>query len=401
MTSAGKTAIIVGAGPAGLAAAELLASEGWRVTIHERMPNPARKFLLAGRGGLNLTHSEPFDAFLARYGAARDRLEPAIAAFTPTDLRAWCEGLGIATFVGSSGRVFPKQMKASPLLRAWLARLGTLGVTLASRSRWTGWQGDELVFDTPEGQRVEHPDATIFALGGASWPRLGSDGAWQAAFAERGAHISTLRPANSGFVVDWSSIFRERFAGEPIKRASFSFAGKHVRGEAIIAGYGLEGGAIYALGAPVRTAIDAKGEAIITIDLMPDVPLDVVAGRLTTARKDSNTNRLRKAGLSPAAAGLLREDMRSAALPAAPQELAERIKQLRIRLTGVAAIDRAISTAGGVSWDSLNADYSLTSDPRTFVAGEMLDWEAPTGGYLLQACFATGRAAGHGVLMRG
>ena len=179
MTAAGKTAIIVGAGPAGLAAAELLAGEGWRVAIHERMPNPARKFLLAGRGGLNLTHSEPLEAFLGRYGAARGKLEPAIAAFTPADLRAWCEGLGIETFVGSSGRVFPKQMKASPLLRAWLARLGALGVTLVTRSHWTGWQDDALVFDTPDGQRIERPDAAIFALGGASWPRLGSDGAWQ------------------------------------------------------------------------------------------------------------------------------------------------------------------------------------------------------------------------------
>ena len=399
-TRAPRTAIIVGAGPAGLAAAELLASEGWAVTIHERMPNPARKFLLAGRGGLNLTHSEPLDAFLTRYGAARSKLEPAIKAFTPADLRAWCESLGIETFVGSSGRVFPKQMKASPLLRGWLARLGALGVTLAPRSHWMGWQGDALVFDTPDGQRIEQADAAIFALGGASWPRLGSDGAWQGAFAERGARITSLRPANSGFVVGWSSIFRDRFAGEPIKRASFSFGGNHVRGEAIISRYGIEGGAIYALGAPVRAAIEANGEAIIAIDLMPDLPVDAIASRLTTERKDSTANRLRKAGLSPAAASLLREDVRGASLPATPEALAERIKDLRIRLGGAAAIDRAISTAGGISWDSLDADYSLKSDPRTFVAGEMLDWEAPTGGYLLQACFATGRAAAHGALVR-
>ncbi|MEQ1781026.1 MAG: TIGR03862 family flavoprotein [Hyphomonadaceae bacterium] len=400
MSSAQRRAIIVGAGPAGLAAAELLASEGWVVTIHERMPNPARKFLLAGRGGLNLTHSEPLDAFLTRYGDARSRLEPTIAAFTPADLRAWCEGLGIETFVGSSGRVFPKQMKASPLLRAWLARLGALGVTLAPRSHWMGWQGDALVFDTPDGERIEQADATVFALGGASWPRLGSDGAWQAAFAERGARITPLRPANSGFVVGWSSVFRDRFAGEPIKRAGFSFAGNRVRGEAIISRYGIEGGAIYALGGPVRTAIEANGEAIIAIDLMPDLSVDAIASRLTTERKDSTPNRLRKAGLSPAAASLLREDVRGSALPATPQEMAERIKDLRIRLGGVAAIDRAISTAGGITWDSLNADFSLKADPRTFIAGEMLDWEAPTGGYLLQACFATGRAAAHGVLAR-
>jgi uncharacterized flavoprotein (TIGR03862 family) len=401
MTTAGKTAIIVGAGPTGLAAAEHLASHGWRVTIHERMPNPARKFLLAGRGGLNLTHSEPLEAFLARYGSARRHLEPAIRAFTPTDLRAWVAGLGVETFVGSSGRVFPKQMKASPLLRAWLGRLGELGVALAPRSRWTGWQGDAPTFDTPDGERIVPCDAALFALGGASWPRLGSDGSWQAAFAERGAHITPLRPANSGFLVGWSSVFRDRFAGEPIKRASFSFNGKQVRGEAIIARYGIEGGAIYALGAPVRAAIEAYGEAVIAIDLMPDLPLEAVASRLTTSRKDSSANRLRKSGLSPAAAGLLREDVRGATLPATSQELAERIKNLRIRLGGVASIDRAISTAGGISWDSLNADYSLKSDPRTFVAGEMLDWEAPTGGYLLQACFASGRAAAQGILTRG
>ncbi len=395
-----KTAIIVGAGPAGLAAAELLASEGWAVTIHERMPNPARKFLLAGRGGLNLTHSEPLEAFLTRYGAARQHLESAIRDFTPADLRVWCEGLGIETFLGSSGRVFPKQMKASPLLRAWLARLGALGVTLASRSRWTGWQGDALVFDTPGGERIENPDAAIFALGGASWPRLGSDGTWQAAFLERGARITPLRPANSGFLVPWSSVFRGRFAGEPIKRAAFRLGDQSIRGEAIISSYGIEGGAVYALASSLRAAIEASGEAIVEIDLAPDQPVDVIAARLSGSRKDSMANRLRKANLSPAASGLLREDMSGPALPTEPLELAARIKSLHIRLTGVAAIDRAISTAGGISWDSLNADYSLKSDPRTFVAGELLDWEAPTGGYLLQACIATGRAAARGVLAR-
>lgn len=397
-------AIIVGAGPAGLAAAELLAGEGWAVTIHERMPNPARKFLLAGRGGLNLTHSEPLDAFLGRYGAARRRLEPAIRAFTPTDLRAWCEGLGIETFVGSSGRVFPKQMKASPLLRAWLARLATLGVMLISRSHWTGWQGDALVFDTPHGQRIERPDATIFALGGASWPRLGSDGAWQTAFAERGARVTPLRPANSGFQVAWSDVFRDRFAGQPLKPARFVFVPglttHDIRGEALITREGIEGGAIYALSSALRDFIDQTGRAFLSLDLAPNVSEDELASRLEGDAKTSMANRLRKAGLSPVAAGLLREGAGGPALPAAARDLARRIKGCTIRLTGTNAIDRAISTAGGISWGSLNADYSLNADPRTFVAGEMLDWEAPTGGYLLQACFATGRAAARGVLAR-
>ncbi|MFT3723525.1 MAG: TIGR03862 family flavoprotein [Hyphomonadaceae bacterium] len=396
----GKRVIVVGAGPAGLAAAEVLAQAGCAVKIHDRMPNPARKFLLAGRGGLNLTHSEPLEVFLTRYGEARSHLEPAIRAFTPDDLRAWCEDLGIETFVGSSGRVFPKQMKASPLLRAWLARLGELGVQLVTRSCWTGWDGDALVFETPDDSRLENADAAIFALGGASWPRLGSDASWQDAFAARGATISPMRPSNSGFLVSWSDLFREKSAGEPLKRTVFRFDGREVRGEAIITSYGIEGGAIYALSSVLRDVIESSGSATLQIDLMPDMTLDALAARLAIGTKDSMANRLRKAGLSPAGASLVREDEAGPTLPAAPYDIARRIKGARIRLSGVAPIDRAISTAGGISWENLNADYSLTSDARTFAAGEMLDWEAPTGGYLLQACFATGRAAAHGVLAR-
>ena len=394
----GKRAIVVGAGPAGLAAAEVLAQAGVTVAIHDRMPNPARKFLLAGRGGLNLTHSEPLDAFLSRYGEARPHLEPAIRAFTPDDLRAWCEQLGVETFIGSSGRVFPKQMKASPLLRAWLARLDQLGVQLVTRSHWTGWDGDALTFDTPGGARREHADAFLFALGGASWPRLGSDGSWQPAFATHGASIAPLRPANSGFLVSWSPIFREKSAGQPLKRILLRFEDQELRGEALLTSYGIEGNAIYALSHRLREAIARDGQAELEIDLLPDIAVEQLAQRLESDRKDSMANRLRKAGLSPAAASLLREDERGPQLSSEALRLAHRIKQSRIRLTGTAPIDRAISTAGGISWDSVQADYSLKSDPRTFVAGEMLDWEAPTGGYLLQACFATGRAAAQGML---
>jgi uncharacterized flavoprotein (TIGR03862 family) len=393
-----KRALVIGAGPAGLAAAEVLASNGIAVTIHERLPNPARKFLLAGRGGLNLTHSEPIENFLTRYGATPGHLEPAIRAFPPQALRDWCEGLGVPTFVGSSGRIFPKSMKASPLLRAWLACLGSLGVELVTRSRCTGWAGDALTFDGP--RPVEEADATVFALGGASWPRLGSDGSWQDAFIARGAEISPLRPANSGFLVSWSDIFRTRFAGQPLKRARFSFNGEEVRGEAMITGYGLEGGAIYALSPFLRDALDTHETALLEIDLLPDLSQEALAARLSGGGKDSLANRLRKAGLSPVAASILREDVFGAALPSNPAALAERIKGVRIRLTATAPIDRAISSAGGIAWARLNPVLSLVSDPSTFVCGEMLDWEAPTGGYLLQACFATGRAAAHGALAR-
>jgi uncharacterized flavoprotein (TIGR03862 family) len=398
----GARAIVVGAGPAGLSAAEVLAAQGIAVTIHERMPNPARKFLLAGRGGLNLTHSEPLDAFLDRYGPARAHLEPAIRAFPPEALRDWCEALGQPTFVGSSGRIFPKAMKASPLLRAWLRRLDGLGVKLAARSRWLGWEDGALRFETPAGVVAERADVAILALGGASWPRLGSDGSWQEALAAHGAAIAPLRPANSGFHIRWSDKLRENFAGEPLKTAAFSFGSTTVRGEAMITREGIEGGAIYALSRDLRDAIEAQGFADLVIDLRPDVSETALAARLEqdAGRGLSTANRLRRAGLSPLAATLLRERIGGPALPPTPAAIAHAIKSAAMRLTGVAAIERAISTAGGVAWDSLAPDFSLRADPSAFVCGEMLDWEAPTGGYLLQACFATGRAAGLGALAR-
>lgn len=373
------------------------------VTIHDRMPSPARKLLLAGRGGLNITHSEPLEAFLTRYGAARPHLEPVITAFPPEALRAWCEALGQETFIGSSGRVFPKAMKASLLLRAWLARLNGLGVQLRSRSRWTGWTDDgALTFDTPAGPIVEMPDITIFALGGASWPRLGSDGSWRDLFAAHGALVAPLRPANSGFRVAWSEIIRNRFAGQPLKSARYTFNGVSVRGDSMITREGIEGGAIYALSAALRDAIATEGSATLEIDLHAAATAETLATSLTrsSASGASTANRLRKAGLSPLAAALLREDEAGPQLPSDSDALARRIKQTSIRLTGAATIDRAISTAGGITWNSLNPDFSLRADPAGFVCGEMLDWEAPTGGYLLQACFATGRAAASGALAR-
>ncbi len=387
----------MGAGPAGLAAAEVIAAAGVSVVVHERMPNPARKFLLAGRGGLNLTHSEPLEQFLARYGEARDWLEPAVTAFPPEALRAWCEELGVATFVGTSGRVFPKAMKASPLLRAWLRRLEGMGVELKTRSRWAGWDGDALVFETAEGRVTERVDAVVFALGGGSWARLGSDGGWVGAFAARGAEIAPLKASNSGFLTGWSEVFRTKFAGEPIKSARFAHEGRETRGEAVVTAGGIEGGAIYALSASLREAILGQGHADLEIDFQPQMTVEALAKKLGGEKGVSTANRLRRAGLSPAAAGLMRE---GGALPADAVALARLAKRCVIRLTGVAAMERAISTAGGIRFESLNTDFSLKSDPRTFVVGEMLDWEAPTGGYLLQACFATGRAAGHGVLAR-
>ena len=354
---------IIGAGPAGLMAAEVLATAGHKVTIHDHMPAPARKFLLAGRGGLNLTHSEPLDTFLERYGEAQGFLEPAIRAFPPDALVAWANDLGIETFVGSSGRVFPKQMKASPLLRAWLRRLDSLGVKLVTRSEWLGFDG------TP----------TILALGGASWPHLGSDARWLPLFAEKGITVHPFKPANSRFLVHWSAVFRQKFAGTPVKNIALTYAGKRVRGELMISQEGIEGGAIYAVSKGLR---EKPGHPLI-IDFRPDLTEEVLAQRLTRPRgKDSLSNYLRKiAGLSPVAINLLRET------GTAPD--AKGIKAMPLKLERPAGITRAISSAGGVAREEVDEGFQLHKAPLTYCVGEMLDWEAPTGGYLLQACFST------------
>ena len=394
---------VIGAGPAGLMAAEVMAQGGARVTVFDRMPAAGRKFLLAGRGGLNLTHSEPLEVFLGRYGAAMPHLRDAIAAFPPDRLRAWCEGLGQETFVGSSGRVFPRSLKASPLLRAWLRRLDAAGVVFKPRHRWTGWSDDgALMFATPTGVVTEHADACVLALGGASWPRLGSDGGWAEVMARAGINVAPLRPANAGVLVNWSDIFRDRFEGTPLKRIALSLSGQTVRGEALVTRTGLEGGGIYALSAAIRAAIDAKGEATLHIDLRPDLTVAALTTKLGAPRgKQSLSTFLRKAAsLAPVAIGLLHEAQvggeRLSTMP--PETLAALIKAVPVRLVGIADIAKAISTAGGIAFDEIDAQFMLRQKPGTFVAGEMLDWEAPTGGYLLQACFATGVAAGQSAL---
>src|SRR5258707_6994143 len=404
MSSFPKSVAIIGAGPAGLMAAEVLAQGGADVTVYDAMPSAGRKFLMAGRGGLNLTHSEPLPQFLPRYREAAPHLQAAIDAFPPNALREWSEALGQETFVGSSGRVFPKAFKASPLLRAWLRRLDSQGVKLALRHRWTGWdENGHLRFQTPDGPRAIEADATVLALGGASWPRLGSDGSWVATLAAKGVAISPLRPANSGFTVGWSDIFRDRFEGQPLKGVAVSFGPHSVRGEAIVTRTGIEGGAVYALSAELREAILRDGQATLHVGLRPDLKFDDLTTRLSAPKgKQSLSNFLRKAvHLSPVAIGLLQEAAKAAGLSLAsmpPADLARLINAVPIRLTGVAPIARAISTAGGISFSETDENFMLRRLPGVFAAGEMLDWEAPTGGYLLQASFAAGVAAGRGVL---
>jgi uncharacterized flavoprotein (TIGR03862 family) len=386
---------IIGAGPAGLFAAEHLAALGHQVTIYDQMPSPGRKFLLAGRGGLNLTHAEPLARFLPRYGTATDWLTPLIEALPPERVRAWCEGLGQETFVGSSGRIFPTSFKAAPLLRAWLRRLAHHGVSFAPRHRWLGWgEGGALRFQTQTGEHTLTPNATLLALGGASWPRMGADGAWVATLRQAGVQVTTLRPSNCGVRIAWSPHVAARFAGTPLKRIAATAGELTVRGEAVITATGLEGGAIYPLSAPLRAALDAAPTATITLDLRPDLTPAALAARVDGPRQgQSLANTLRHAGLSPAAAGLVQEQRRAGS----QTPLSTLIKSMPLSVTALQGLDRAISSAGGIQLAELTPSLMLHRLPGVFAAGEMLDWEAPTGGYLLQACFATGLRAAEGI----
>jgi uncharacterized flavoprotein (TIGR03862 family) len=378
-------------------AAETAASAGRRVVVYERMPSFGRKFLMAGRGGLNLTHSEHIERFTGRYREAAENLRPALAALPPETVREWSAGLGQETFVGSSGRIFPKAMKASPLLRAWLQRLNGLGVEMRTRTRWLGWdEAGDLLFATTDGQERVRAAATVLALGGASWPRLGSAGDWVQPLSGRGIGMRELRAANCGFRIPWSEVFKERFEGQPLKRIGVSFAAETQRGEALITAGGIEGGAVYGVSALLRSAIEADGEAVLQLDLRPDQSADELAQRLAKPRgKQSFATFLRKAAnLSAVEIGLLNEAAPQKPSTLTPQELATFLKRVPLRLTGTAPIETAISSAGGVKWDEVDGGLMLKRMPGVFVAGEMLDWEAPTGGYLLQACLATGALAG-------
>lgn len=402
--SARRHVAIIGAGPAGLMAAEVLARNGHLVTVYDHMASPARKFLMAGRGGLNVTHSEPIDIFLSRYRPLPAPLKHAIEAFPPEALRAWAEGLGEPLFVGSSGRVFPRSLKASPLLRAWLRRLDGLGVKLETRQTWRGWtKTGALLFEHAGGAHSEaSADATLLALGGASWPRLGSDGGWTRILEANGVAVTPLAPANTGVLVPWSQHLRERFAGAPLKRIAVRFNGNEQRGEAVVTQTGLEGGTIYALSSHLREALAKDAPVAISLDLKPDETLAALAARLSAPRgKASLASFLRKRlALAPAAIALLREAApggAGGALPEQPEDLAAHIKSVTIQVTGLAGLERAISTAGGVSFSAVDEHLMLKARPGVFVAGEMLDWEAPTGGYLLQASFSTAVAAAEGL----
>ena len=379
-------------------AAEILAAAGRAVTVYDRKPTPARKFLMAGRGGLNLTHSEDIETFIGRYGAAAERLDPVIRAFPPAELQTWCEGLGQPIFVGSSGRVFPKSFKASPLLRAWMVRLESIGVEFKFNHDWQGWDKQNRLIISGEPVVAE---AAILALGGASWPRLGADGGWVDILKAQGIEIAPLRPANCGFAVDWSDIFKDRYAGEPLKPVALQFESKMVKGEIMISKNGIEGGSVYALSSQLREAIAARGSVALTLDLRPGVSAEALTEKLKLRRgRQTFTAWLRKAsGLSPAAIGLLMEAPERKQLGEwPPEKLAGLIKAFPLNLTAPFSIERAISSAGGVRLEDVDQGFMLKKKPGIYVIGEMLDWEAPTGGYLLQACFSTAVCAARAIL---
>lgn len=393
-----KRVAIIGGGPAGLMAADALIERGLQPHLFDAMPSLGRKFLMAGKTGLNLTHSEGYDAFVTRFGAANSSLRPALDAFTPTDIVVWAKSLGIETFTGSSGRIFPTDFKAAPLLRGWLKKLRQGGLTTHVRHGWRGWDDSgALKFETREGEVTFTADATVLALGGASWPRLGSDAAWVPWLEARSIAIAPFRPANCGFDVSWTPFISERFAGAPVKSVTLTFEGDTHRGEFVVTANGVEGSGIYALSARLRDAIERNGTATLMLDLTPDRSVERLTGNLSRPRdKSSFANYLRKVtGLDGVKAALLREGLSKEAFNDMAT-LAAGIKAVPLTLTRPRPIDEVISSAGGIRLDALNANYMTRDVPGLFCAGEMLDWEAPTGGYLLSACFATGRAAGAG-----
>jgi len=395
--------VVIGAGPAGLMAAEKLSAAGLTVSVFDAMATPGRKFLMAGRGGLNLTHSESLADFVSRYGPQESRFRRFLTAFSPMDLRAWADGLGADTFIGSSGRVFPRAMKASGLLRAWLARLAQQGVTLQTRHHWEGWQDGDLLFRIgPDAWRRIRARATVLALGGASWPKLGSDGAWQDWLKARGVSVADLVASNCGVEIPWSAHVVENFAGEALKAVAVELGGRQRRGEIILTRYGMEGGPIYALGPIIRTHLKRAGEARLSLDLKPDWSRQQLAERLVARRHGQSLSQFLKKQLHlPAASyALLREAqllLEEEAIPDEPMPLANRLKSLPLLVTAPRPIAEAISSAGGVTFDALDDNLMLRAIPSVFACGEMLDWDAPTGGYLLQGCFATAVAAASGV----
>src|SRR5215216_5593338 len=395
-----KPVAVIGGGPAGLMTAEVISARGVKVDVYDSMPSVGRKFLMAGKSGLNITHSETFEQFVSRYGKRQAQIEPLLKKFGPDQLRQWVHGLGIDTFVGTSGRVFPVGMKASPLLRAWLKHLTDSHVTFYLHHKWRGWNADQsLRFETPAGDKALNPEATVLALGGGSWSRLGSDGMWVRWLEQAGTQIEPLKPSNCGFDVAWTPHFRERFDGHPIKSVVFSFESFRQQGEFIITKEGVEGSLIYAASALLRDEIEARGSAMMTLDLAPDRSLAWLIERLSKPRGSRTmASHLEKiVGIKGVKAGLLREFMSKEDF-ANPARIAYFIKNLSVPLIATRPLDEAISSAGGVKFESLDNHLMLRSQPGVFCAGEMLDWEAPTGGYLITACMASGYTAGQGVL---